>query len=302
MKLFVITAVTLLFVAIFASEEEEEKEIKSEADCGTWPSNLLSLKKCCGIPLRFICPWERGCNNICAEENSSFSIANFSVTEEQVDKFRTCIEECFIKFPNALVNSEKQINKTTALRLYFSKIAVTAGWKSQIVAAIEKCEMGSSNSLSANLGQFFYCIDEHLVQNCIDFKRHITGCEDVEDYYKKCNKIQPNCSQWPIDIWNPKLCCDVPQLFNEKIIMDCYEKCDETVYFKQLEAFCIHECIFDKTKIRVDEKYDFEMIKKVINENANKSVDWTTSIDKAVEICEKNITGKKVETEILRNI
>lgn len=302
MKLFVVTAVILFFVEVFASEEKEEKEEKSEAGCDTWPSNLLPLKECCQVPYRLSCPWELGCSKICSDENVGLNISTFSINEEQVDKLRTCIEECFIKFPNALVNSEKKINKTIAARLYIHKNTLAnVDWRSQIIEATEKCELGSSNSLSANLGQYFYCVDEHLVKNCKEFKRH-EGCGEVEDHYKKCNQIQPNCSFWPMDILNPKLCCDAPVLLNEKIIDGCYEKCEETEYFKQLEAFCIHECIFAETKIRVDDKYDFEVIKKVINENANKSIDWTTAIDKAVEICEKNITGKKIKIKILRNI
>lgn len=309
MKLLALCGILLVLVKIIAADDSEEKEKleteetteksekpndseKSDDSCSPWPSHLPPLKSCCQTPTKYNCGVEFTCLKLCSEENSNASLDSFAITSEQVDKIRTCMEDCFVKLSD-LVTKDRKINKTIAIGLYHDSNPYRINWKPKLVAAAEKCEMGTSESLSANMASFFSCVDDQLVNNCADIFQYSDGCVDVEAHFRKCKKIPVNCTAWPPGLVLPKHCCDTPKLFSVELVSNCTEKCEATEYFRRFQYDCIHECVFEETKVKVDGKYDFEVVKKILNENANKSFDWTNLIDTAVAVCEHNITGER---------
>lgn len=290
MKLNVVMFNIFIFVKTFGLEE---KVGMSKESCDPWPSHLKSLKECCQLPKRHTCSSEFSCNKMCTEESSSVSLEGFSISQEQVDKIRICMEKCTVRFAY-LVNTEKQINKTIALFLYHENDPKMVNWTNQLAEAAEKCEIGSTDSLSVNLAGFFYCLEEHLVKNCLDFDKSDVECNAVEVHYRKCSHIKPDCSAWPLGMIHPKFCCKHPSLFDNQMQTKCWDACDETEHFQTHRAICFNQCILNTTKIITNHKFDYEMIKNVLNKNANESINWKSSIDKAVDECEKNLTGEEL--------
>lgn len=265
---------------------------ESEDSCEPWPSELKSLKECCTLPVRLMCPSEVSCAKECSEENVGVKLDDQSASVEDVDKMRKCIEDCFIKLSYLMENKTTKINKKMARKLYHSNHPFIETWIESVENSVEKCELGSSESFSTNLAEFFNCVDVNLIKRCDHVQYHIEGCEKVEEHLQKCRNIQPNCTEWPVLLFKPKHCCiDPPPLLNDDLVKKCYENCDAIEYFRQFAGQCVHKCLYEETKITTaeDSKFDFEIVKKLLVENSNKTVDWTSAIDFASQECEKLI-------------
>lgn len=160
--------------------------------------------------------------------------------------------------------------------------------------ATENCEFVWTGNLSLNLATFYSCINSYVISNCNQFKDHIPGCDLLEEHLTKCGKIAVNCSQWPKEDNEDNLCCQSPKIIKTEILATCIDACKEKEYFHVLMQKCFSDCIIRETKVINDGKIDIETVKKVLIENANKTVDWEKHVEAAVEKCEKISKGLSV--------
>jgi hypothetical protein len=202
----------------------------------------------------------------------------------EVEKFRTCMEECFSKATN-LLDQDKKLNKSATVHLYAMGYE-TNRWNQLILNASENCELGTSESLNENLAIYFQCLEKYLVDNCFEFHTH-HGCSEVMMFHKKCRNVKPDCSIMPQDIGLIDHCCDFPPLFTGELINRCTKDCRKKEYFVTFESMCTLICIHEQTKIVSDGKINLEVAKKLLMKNANATVDWSKEIDATVESCSK---------------
>lgn len=161
-------------------------------------------------------------------------------------------------------------------------------YDSEIDAAIEKCEFSSTGNISLDLAKYFHCIRSSLIQNCKVFK-NLVDCDLVEEHYRKCNKIEPNCTGWTVNTSGQ--CCDAPELIKLETAKQCEEKCKKSEYFNSFLRKCFLDCIINETKLIVDGKFNSEAAKSLLFENANKTAEWEKPIANIVEQCEKDLQG-----------
>lgn len=255
--------------------------------CETWPPDLKTLKECCNLPIRYTCSHEISCAVSCSDEHPNLKLTSISASAVDVGVMRTCIEDCFIQ-KSYLFTGDKKINKTAAKLLYHN-INSFSNWTQAIEVAVDSCEMGSDQSLSFKLANYFSCVEDSLAKSCKDFIYQLDGCPATIEHYEKCQNVQTDCTIWPRTAVSPIYCCDdVPKVFSEAIISNCYEKCESSEYFKHFEYRCIHNCLFDATNVMDNNKFNFVIAKKLLLENVINTEDWITSIDIAVDSCENN--------------
>lgn len=266
--------------------------------CEPWPKQSKSLKDCCNIPKRHMLATEFNCNVLCEELHPHSDLFSQSISGDEVSKLRTCMEECFLR-QSGIVDSDKKINKET-VKMFYNHHGTygEVDWTKEVKESLEKCELGSKESLSENLADYFICIEDFLANNCVDFLSYDEGCASLEEHYHKCKNRHQNCTMWPSFAHDPWTCCDPPSVisnFSEALVPDCFGKCEATEYFMMLYYQCIMKCADDEiAKVVGDEKggIDFELVKKTMVENSNKAADWTNVIEKSVKYCETDATNR----------
>lgn len=283
MKSFLIF-VKLFTVFCFCSSEEDK--------CKTWPSELTTLKDCCHLPQRYLCSQELSCVKECNEENSRILIESTSTSDNDLIKMKTCVEDCFVNLSN-LVSEDKSLNKVAAGKLYHISDYISPSWTIVINDAVTQCEFGSSESLSANLATFFHCVDETLAKNCLNFKVFNKECEKTVEHFQACRDESVDCKKLPNEpIAGLINCCHAPIFFSNELYFKCYESCGSTEYFQASMVKCSHECILVDSKLKKDKGIDFVVLKQLLLDKANKTVDWASTIDDAVQFCEDKINGE----------
>jgi hypothetical protein len=256
--------------------------VSSNDNCSSWPTGLSSIRECCLFPKKHESHTEFSCQKICLSKLEDKDI--FKQTNSEGTKiFRSCLEECYLKNMTSAEGNGK-FDKKSARNIYLhtGSYMVNEEWRHVIEAATDKCELGSTASLSENLAIFFDCMENYFSDNCIEFKPS-ESCSKVKYYAKKCKSFKQNCIFAPEYI---DACCDHPVLFTTKIIQKCWKNCDVTEYFISLKDDCVSKCLQDETNLRSeDDKFNSEVIKKLLSENSNKTVDWSKEIEHSVEKC-----------------
>lgn len=153
--------------------------------------------------------------------------------------------------------------------------------------ATASCEFVSTGNLSLDLGTFYGCINDFLIDNCRHFFQN-WGCDVAETHLIKCGKIPVNCSEWPVS-YHEKVCCKAPEIFSDSLHATCNQECSEKEYFEKLVKKCLVDCLVRETKVLNDDKIDLEAAKKVLSDNANNTEDWKNPINDAVEICDSTL-------------
>lgn len=259
----------------------------SEDPCEPWPGGVQSLQNCCNPPRRFSCAAEVSCTQRCAVKNPSINLNSQATSKDDVQKLKTCIEECFA-IRSILFNPDGSMNKTMAMRLYVDDMRDPI-WLRPINISVESCDFNSNGSLSENLSEFFNCVDEKLIKNCpaLAFDDYNEQCQDIIEHAQKCRGVEPQCTAVTSPMAYAEYCCTgVPQLFQQQSYVKCLEKYVQTDYFRHLLVPKVVQCDTDDAGIKKDGKYDFGGIKKALLENSNKTVDWSDAIDFAVNDCE----------------
>lgn len=259
------------------------QSILSDDDCEKWPENLKPLSECCEL------------STINPESNAEKYCSNrIPVNVNDTAEWTKKMEDCFQSFSH-LITSDRKINKTVMAAKYSDyifdgKSSFNSAWEKVVPGALDNCELESSESLNSDLAKFFYCIRAFLQNHCVSFK-YAVGCDEVEEYFKKCNKIEPACDQWPTGHFS-SCCGPLPPIISHEITETCATNCHNSEFFMVFRSKCFIDCLVNETSILRDDKLDFEALKKLMFDNSNKTTEWEVPIRKAVDKCESLLKGE----------
>lgn len=264
----------LVFLLVSVANCNEISEEASD-DCKTWPSNLPSLQECCSIPYHSNMMLQNICQNKCMIKPK--------------DSQSACALDCYINITGLL--RDGKINKVVVKRIYDNNAYNERQWSQIISDGVDKTEYdGKSGSLAENLVKFYNSVEDYLGEHCVSFIQS-NDCYLTEEHFEKCKNTQPNCTAWPMNMMNPEVCCKTPILISEKLSNKCHFECQRKELFMPRQVECIQNCTYIETGLRVDGKFNFETVKKVLIENSNHSEAWEKPITETVETCEKTIKG-----------
>jgi hypothetical protein len=239
-------------------------------NCESWPENLPPLSDCCQLPPQKPTQAENVCAIECAVKSSDLDFNSHLLPSEELKKIKICLEDCFVKNSN-IVTADKEINKTTAVRLFeVDNPYVAQKWMKKIEEAVNTCEFGTCESFTENYSEFLVCIDDFLLENCVEFS-HQDSCFEVEKYFYESKNITPDCSVWPkdIDLKDLYACCPTrPEMINEKVIAACHDDCESKEFFQHFLRACTHNCLKAKRKFDFYKPFDFEIAKEMFKDNA----------------------------------
>lgn len=208
--------------------------------------------------------------------------------ETSEDEQNECAAHCYSNV--TLLIADGKFNKNIAKRIYGNNAFHELRWTKLINESVDSCDFNETGSLAGSLAIFFECINLNLENNCASFVNSLE-CDKVQEHFEKCNKIEPDCNHWPQTLINPEVCCITPRLFNQHQIFSCRRKCSAKELFLQRQIKCVDNCLYNETNVKVDGKFNFEVVKKFLLENSKKQPKWETAINDAVEKCEKKIKG-----------
>jgi hypothetical protein len=206
-----------------------------------------------------------------------------------------CIEGiavCYLNATGLMKVADTKFDKEVAKKIYKSFTAIyinTIGydpWSAVIDKAVDGCEFPKTPLMRNNTEDFYYCSNRYLLTHCATLESS-DDCDLTLETFEKCNKKVPNCTVWPLEIMLPEFCCTCPELITNEIRADCRSQCKEKK--TQMEvAQCIQGCL-DKLNIKQNGIYNFDAIKELLIKNANKTMKWEQTIEKAVQACKAGI-------------
>lgn len=246
--------------------------------CKPYPSDLKSLEECCDVPLLFSDEQYGACEHMCSHEK---------------DTSPDCPVKWLLKFNNIMKNSV--INKT-AIEAYFDQHGTNdPNWQPITKSALESCHIvvDTKVSLKKALEDFEDCMNIKFEEHCIHFKDS-EGCGKVEEFIFKCQNFKHNCSVWPTwFVKLPETCCDGrPELFDSNLYKKAHNHCKKQDLFSKGEQMrCQTTFMLNESKIRTDEKWNFDVASKRLTENSKNNSKWKTPIEKTMETCQKQVQG-----------
>lgn len=253
----------------------------SSGACQPWPDKLKPYQDCCVIPyhanqtVEQICFFE-ACNKT--------KLSNGTMSEMST--------ECYLKAVN-LMSPDGKFNKEVAKAIYkgfsdiYKNFTGNNPWAKVIDEAVDKCVYPTTPNKTNNMMAFYSCTNLYLKDNCVTIDSR-DECDPVLEQYEKCKGITPDCKAWPLQIMLPEFCCIYPELITSTIRNGCRAKCiTHSVHSER--ALCTNTCIYKTLAVKVDGKYDFQVVKKVLIANANKG--WDKAVDKAVDSCKEIVQG-----------
>ena len=247
------------------------------AACKPYPSDLRSLEECCDVPLLFNNDQYAACEHMCSHDN---------------DTSLECPVKCLLKFNNIMKNSA--INKT-AIEAYFDQNGNDPNWKPITKFAMESCQfvIDPKVNLKKIFEDFEDCMNIKFEEHCIHFKDS-KGCDKVEEFMFKCQNFKHNCSVWPFwFVKLPETCCDGrPELFDSNLDIKANIYCKKQDLLSRGEQLrCLTNFMLNETKIRTNEKWNFNVASKRLTENSKNGSKWKTAIEKTMETCQKQVQG-----------
>lgn len=263
--------------------------------CDPWPSNLTAITFCCEVPnTKFWSPRHAGkCESKCDKVSA----------ETQSDCAAECIAtEAGLVKNNDLDKSKVKLHLNSMMRESFAATAAPTEKQLTLLVqllneAVEKCEFKSTEKMSHDLAIFYDCVETFMAHNCLLHDNYAI-CDASVVYNEKCRKHPTNCSEWP----DPRYfmtadfnhCCRSPNI----IASDHYSKFMTTCQKKEFLSHKRFECMYNETiaesGVKDIEHFDFEVVRKMLIESANKTLKWEKPIDDAIETCSKEIKGKLI--------
>lgn len=242
--------------------------------CDSWPTQLKSLRECCEVPDH---------TNQLAQ-----SICTARCSTNHRDTQLGCILKCYVARTHLIKNGV--VDKRIAKKLLETN-AYDRRWKQIIEVGVRKCEYNVTGSLNEDLAKYFSCVGDYLADNCINFVES-TECDAVQEHFENCHNITANCSAWPIGLLQPDGCCLTPTLTVDGPRAKCKTECQQKEMFVYRQAECELNCTTNATGMTTaDGLIDYAAVKKVLLENATKTLDWEKPIEYAVQTCEKMMAG-----------
>lgn len=245
--------------------------------CDSWPPQLRSLRECCEVPDH---------TNQLAQ-----SICTARCSAKHRDSQFNCIVGCYVGRTHLIRNNV--VDRSVARKL-FETNAYDRRWRHLIEVGVGKCAYNVTGSLNEDLARYFSCVGDYLAENCINFVEN-TECDAVQEHFESCHNVTANCSAWPIGLLQPDGCCSTPTLTMDVPRAKCKAECQQKEMFLYRQSECELNCTTNATGITTaDGAIDYVGVKKVLLENANKTVDWEKPIEYAVKACEKMMAGGSV--------
>lgn len=242
--------------------------------CDSWPPQLRSLRECCEVPDH---------TNQLAQ-----SICTARCSSKHRDSQFNCIVGCYVGRTHLIRNGV--VDKAVARKL-FETNAYDRRWRHIIEVGVGKCEYTVTGSLNEDLAKYFSCVGDYLAENCINFVE-TNECDAVQEHFEHCHNTKANCSAWPIGLLQPEGCCSTPTLTMDVARAKCKVECQQKEMFLYRQSECELNCTTNATGLTTaDGAIDYAGVKKVLLENATKTVDWEKPIEYAVKACEKMMAG-----------
>lgn len=256
-------------------------------DCESWPSELRQAKVCYNLPRL-----EKG------------SVDSTCLSAECNDKklyneTLRCVEQCFLR-KSSIVTATGSINKTVVKDVYKSsfsyKMHFKPGCEEMVNSAVDSCEMNSSGSLSHDIAAFDRCAQSKMLEQCTPISSSFPGCDTVLEQCKKCKiaNYRSNCSDYHF-VLPPSTCCQTPEVITTKTWSDCRQRFGDKELFQDLNDFMVNACVLNETKLMAGGKFDVNVIKKMLIDNSNNSVEWRQHIEFAANLC-SNLTSEKLSS------
>lgn len=253
--------------------------------CESWPPQLKSLRECCEVPDH---------TNQLAQ-----SICTARCSTKNIDTQFKCMLGCYVSRTH-LIKKNGAIDKSVVKKLFESN-AYDRRWRHIIEVGVGRCEYTATGSLNEDLAKYFSCVSDYLADNCINFIES-TECDAVQEHFENCHNVTANCSAWPIGLLQPDGCCLTPTLTVDEPRSKCKAECQKKEMFLFRQAECELNCTTNATGMTTAEgTIDYAAVKKVLMENATKTVDWEKSIEYAVAACEKMMAGLLRVTFMISN-
>lgn len=271
----------LIFVNLFSKLLSMSKAPQST--CSDSSFSVRDIKNCCRLPRYTNTHFER----ICYIQCSGFS--------HDFDHHKNCVLDCMVHEFH-LLSEDGRINKFSVKKMYTNNLDPQNNWTLLIEDAVEKCNINPSASLNEKLKTFFGCIESHLAVNCIDFKGWITECNGIEDHFENCRKgprNYPDCASIPPQLMHARDCCLTPKLISNETFEKCQDDCETIEFLEPLISVCMENCLMKKTGVKLNNRIDFNIVKKLLIANANKDGDWKERIEIAVNECRYVVQGSK---------
>jgi hypothetical protein len=190
------------------------------------------------------------------------------------------------------MNSDGKFNKNIVKRIYNMNSFYEQRWVKLINDSVESCKFEESKNLARSLAKFFECTNQYLEDNCINFVNTLE-CDKVQEHFESCNNVTADCNTWPENLLDPEFCCNTPRMFsqNSKHSVSCRRKCSAEELFIPRQIKCVESCLNVDTKLKVNGKFDFKVVKQLLLESTQKKDEWEKPISAAAEKCEGKLNG-----------
>lgn len=192
------------------------------------------------------------------------------------------------------MSSNGKINKNVVKRIYNANAFFEQKWMKLINESVEHCNFDESKDLAKSLAKFFECTNQNLEDNCVNFVNTLE-CDKAQEHFETCKNVKPDCGFWPEELLNPEICCNTPRLFSQfsRHSVNCRKKCSAEELFVPRQIKCVENCLNNDTKLKVNGKFDFKVVKQLLLESTQKKEEWEKPISEAAEKCEGKINGKE---------
>lgn len=169
-----------------ATENQFEKCKKVQANCSSWPNNLMHPDVCCLTPKLFNDDLERKCRVDCNRKE-------FFVTKQA-----QCINNCTWVETGLRVDGKVDFEVVKKMVLESSK--KNEAWEKPIESAMDVCEKvvrgveaQKMSDLSINI-HLLRCLEENLSDKCAEFRPE-PYCAKVKRFVKQCPETKPHRSR-----------------------------------------------------------------------------------------------------------
>lgn len=163
-------------------------------------------------------------------------------------------------------------------------------WPKIFVESFQKCHRNliETNSIDVQLLDLTFCLKTETSKNCLQFKTD-EGCMKTEKFYEDCLREKETCETWPSRLTETTIttCCNQPTLVSR----DKSELCELNCTFSDDSYDCKNNCIFEGTKLILNEDLNMEALNAALNENRDPNVKWDKVIDDSVDFCIKHLKG-----------
>lgn len=212
----------------------------------------------------------------------------YRCTSREIDEKNQieCGASCFVNVTG--IYYENYLNRERVKNLMIGPSMVSTKWIRVIENAIDTCRFEDRGSIHDRLARFFGCVNDFMTDNCVQFIQS-SECEKTQELYEQCHRIKPICEHWPFGYGTLDSCCKIPTLFSQQLRMKCHHECTYSELFLQRQAKCDEVCRYDDTKLRIENRFNFDAIRDMLIQSSGNNTNWRSPIEHAVEKCKLSL-------------